>query len=576
MKNTIFLKIFSGFLLFTLLLTGITAFIYYNNVKSFHINTLVRDLVKLSEASKPNILPMLEQGLFSELDSYVKDLGSKIETRITIINQKGTVLADSDENPETMEDHKFRPEVIRAFEGFIGQSIRFSKTVRENMLYVGVPILKNGQVTHVLRLSLYIYDIKRLLGNLKSNLFRFFAVIFLLSLIVALFYTRNLTRPIRKLSHASRQIASGNFKVNVFVKNKDELRKLADSFNFMSERICDLFEELTSQKEKLNSTMDSIEEGLVIINISNNRILRGNLSFAHIVDQKDIAGKYYWEVLRESDFGELIHQVQKDNSSHSKEIILDGRIYACTVNRLEESSEIVATFHDITEIKNLEKIKKEFVLNVSHELRTPLTSIKGYLETFYYEANKKQRKYLDIARRNTERLIKIVEDLLVLSELETEEIKIELKKIDIRELLVMTSKIFEQRAKEKNLELHLNLPKKLPPVTGDRFRLEQMLINLMDNAVKYTEEGEITLSAFKDNVNLCIEVSDTGIGIPSREKSRVFERFYVGNKSRSRRSGGTGLGLSIVKHIIQIHKGKIELESTHGVGTTFRIFLPAH
>jgi two-component system phosphate regulon sensor histidine kinase PhoR len=231
-------------------------------------------------------------------------------------------------------------------------------------------------------------------------------------------------------------------------------------------------------------------------------------------------------------------------------------------------------FHDITEIKNTEKIKKDFILNVSHELRTPLTAIKGFIESLGTEIDKKNLRYLDILKRNTERLINIVNDLLVLSELEDRETVLRLEDVDLNQLIEDIRKIFEQKLKEKKLNLKIQSADKHITVKADSFQLEQIFINLIDNAIKYTQKGGIVITVKQDKKYTTISIEDTGIGIPKENLTRIFERFYVVNKSRSRSLGGTGLGLSIVKHIVLLHNGKIDVESTLGKGTKFTISLP--
>jgi two-component system phosphate regulon sensor histidine kinase PhoR len=259
-----------------------------------------------------------------------------------------------------------------------------------------------------------------------------------------------------------------------------------------------------------------------------------------------------------------------------EEMTLENRIFMCTVTPLEGGEQIVFIFHDITEIKNIERIKKDFVVNVSHELRTPLAAIKGYAETLREEADAEpNKKYVEIIERNTERLINIVNDLLLLSSLE-EKTALELDDIDLGGFLENVTKIFDQRLKDKELSLVINVKENLPPIKADLFKLEQLLINLLDNAAKYTDRGGITVSLDVHEKRVRLQVRDTGIGIPKEDILRVFERFYVVDKSRSRKSGGTGLGLSIVKHIVLLHHGAINIESALGQGTTVTVTLPIH
>jgi len=240
---------------------------------------------------------------------------------------------------------------------------------------------------------------------------------------------------------------------------------------------------------------------------------------------------------------------------------------------LPSQNETVLVFHDITGIKNLERIKKDFVVNVSHELRTPLTAIKGYAETIE-ETDTENLKYLEIIKRHTDRLINIVEDLLVLSELEEKELISMGDTFHLESVIDQVLKMFEGKLKTKNLKLSLEVQKDLPPVRGDLMKMEQVLINLVDNAIKYTEKGQITISLRMRDGSIELKVKDTGIGIPAEHLPRIFERFYTVDKSHSRRVGGTGLGLSIVKHIVHLHGGSINVESEPGMGSTFTIRYP--
>jgi two-component system phosphate regulon sensor histidine kinase PhoR len=278
--------------------------------------------------------------------------------------------------------------------------------------------------------------------------------------------------------------------------------------------------------------------------------------------------------MRNPRLAELLKKADTEKRNFVEELKLGDRIFMCSVTPLKGGEEIVSIFHDITEIKDIEKIKKDFVINVSHELRTPLTAIKGYAETLRNEVETTPgKKYLEIVERNIDRLINIVSDLLLLSSLEEKTI-LELGNIDLRGFLENVIKIFDQRLKDKQLSLVIDVKENLPPIKGDLFKLEQMLVNLLDNAVKYTDRGEITVSVDVQDKRVRIQVTDTGIGIPKGDIPRIFERFYVVDKSRSRKSGGTGLGLSIVKHIVLLHHGTIDIESALGKGTSVTVTFP--
>jgi len=573
MKRSIFIKIFGGYLLIILALTALVSVLSYKAIKDFHLDTLSRDLARLGSSVRLNVLSYFEGERFGEMDSFVKEFGKKINTRITVVDREGVVLADSDEDPKSMVNHRFRPEIAAALQGEVGESLRFSNTVKEDMLYVGLPMERKGEIIGVLRISLYLKDINLFLSRLRSTILRIVMLITVLALAVALFFTYTFSRPIREMTLASKRIASGDFDTRVFLKSRDELRELAKSFNFMTEKIQDLFTELSRQKEELASIIRSIEEGLLALG-HDGKILLSNESFNRIIRSEHVEGKYYWEAVRKPEFIELIRKVQEEKKNYAEELLFDGQTYLCSAALLPSREEIVVTLHDITKIRELEKIKKDFVVNVSHELRTPLTAIKGYVETLEEEVDEKAGDYLEIIKKHTDRLILIVKDLLLLSELEEKESKLEPEKVDVKSLIENVLTIFEPQFKEKKLKTEIKVLSKIPSISGDPFKLEQMFLNIIDNAVKYTQKGKITISLKKEDKDLSVEIEDTGIGIPEGYLPRIFERFYVVDKSRSRSLGGTGLGLSIVKHIVLLHNGQVKVESTPGKGTKFTVLLP--
>lgn len=574
MKRSIFLKVFGGYLLITFTLALLILVFAFKVTRTFYLDTLSHDLENLGGALKLQILPFLEDNRIEELDSFVKNFGKNINTRITIINREGRVLADSDEDPRFMENHKSRPEIYRALTGRVGKSLRFSTTVKEEMLYVGLPVERNGEISNVLRVSLYIKNINQLLSNLRTNIWRIVLLISLVSLIGAFIFSRSLSKPIRELSHASQRVASGDFETKVFLKNRDELKELAQCFNFMTERIKTSFREQSRQKEELNSILSSIQEGILALD-KKGKILFSNESFRRISQEDIVKGKFCWEVLRESQFDEFVKKVQEQKKNNTEEITIKERIFLCSAVFLSPREEVIVTLYDLTKDKNIEKMKKDFIVNVSHELRTPLTAIKGFVETLEAEISDRNRNHLAIIKKHTDRLINIVKDLLLLSELEEKDIKLEVEKVDLKNLMENILKIFEKKLKEKNLEAKIRAEGDNLLVKGDPFKLEQMFINIIDNAVNHTEKGNIVIFLKKKDRGLSIEIQDTGIGIPEEHLSRIFERFYVVDKSRSRALGGTGLGLSIVKHIVLLHKGKVSVDSTVGEGTKFTVLLPA-
>ena len=564
---------FIGYLLIIFALSSLILVLSLNTVREFYQDMLAGNLKTLANTLNPEVARFLDKGLTNELDGFIKDLGSKIHTRVTIITADGTVLADSDENIQTMENHSRRREVVEALQGKTGRSVRFSSTANEDMLYIAVPIMKSGKIIAVIRTSLYLKDVDNVLTKLNYHVAWVSLGVVLIALLGAFIISNSVVQPIKSLTSAARRVASGDFSARVFLKTKDELGELADNFNRMNEEMQRMFTELSQQKEELNSVIHSLQEGLLVVN-KQGRIIRANESFWRIVGNQPIEGKFYWEIMRNPQLSELLKKAGAEKGNFVEELTLGDRIFLCSVTPLEGGEGIVSIFHDITEIKNIEKIKKDFVINVSHELRTPLASIKGYAETLREEVDAEpSKKYVEIIERNTDRLINIVNDLLLLSSLE-EKPALELEEIDLRSSIENVIKIFDQRLKDKELSLVMDVRENLPRVKADLFKLEQMLVNLLDNAVKYTDRGEIAVSADVEDKRVQIQVRDTGIGIPKDDIPRIFERFYVADKSRSRKSGGTGLGLSIVKHIVLLHNGTINIESAPGEGTKITVTLP--
>jgi two-component system phosphate regulon sensor histidine kinase PhoR len=519
------------------------------------------------------ISPLVEDKRFQELDILVKQLGKSINTRITVINLEGVVLADSEKDPAEMENHKNRLEIRKTLSGKTGTSLRFSTTVKEEMLYVAIPIRKDKTIIGVLRMSLFLKDINIFLGTMRKEIIGIAFILTVISLLAATVFSRNLSIPIRKLVKGAHKVALGDFGAKIYLKNRDELRDLADSFNYMTERIESLFSDLSLMKEELDSIISSLQQGIIVLN-RDGRIILSNESCKKIIQNNNIDGKFYWEVVREPKLTELIKKGKEGKENLVEEIELQEKVFMCSTTFIAPKEEMVLVFNDITMIKNLEKLKKDFVVNVSHELRTPLSAIKGFVETLEDEVDKKHRHYLDVIKRHTERLINIVNDLLLLSELEEKRITLQLEDVNIESLIQNVQNIFNQRLKETGLTLKVNIDKKVPDIKADPFKLEQMFINLIDNAINYTEKGEIRISVTCENQQLKIQVEDTGKGIPEEHLDRIFDRFYVIDKSRSRKLGGTGLGLSIVKHIVLLHNGNINVKSDPEKGSKFIITLP--
>ena len=573
MKKTLFLKVFSGYASVIALLALAVMFFAPPQMWRHHIEERAAGLEHMALLLESQVIPYLTGSGTGDLRDLVSSVGRKTETRITVIDAAGNVLADSEKEARDMENHLFRPEIQAALQGEKRTSIRQSSTLKQKMMYMSVPLETGGKVVGALRLSFFMKDLEALLAGLRSDLLKIVGLVTLLALAIAFFFSRSIARPVRELIDASARVSSGDFEVAVSTRRSGEFKDFARSFNAMTGNLKAMFAEIRMKNEEINGILASIREGLCVLD-KDARVVLCNASFRRIVRNDAPESRHFWEVVRSSSLAEVVRRVRETRGEATEEAELGERAYFCSVAHLAEGDRLVVTLHDVTEFRALEKIKKDFVVNVSHELKTPLTAIKGFVETMEPRAEEENRPYLEIIRRNTDRLIAIVEDLLTLSQLEARGLKIEKSEVHVRPLAENILKIFEKRARDKGLTLALEATPDLPPVEGDPLQLEGLLLNLVDNAVKYTDKGRVTVRLTTRDGRLAIDVADTGSGIDAEHLPHVFERFYVADKSRSKKLGGTGLGLSIVKHIVLAHQGTVSIKSRLGEGTTVTVLLP--
>jgi two-component system phosphate regulon sensor histidine kinase PhoR len=417
-------------------------------------------------------------------------------------------------------------------------------------------------------------EIDNLLWKLSGHLILILGICFVVALLLTGWVSRSQSKPVEQLVEAARQVSRGSFDTKVFLIGSSELRELAAAFNTMTEKVKQLFEQQSRQQEEFNLILSSIQEGLLVID-QDHRVVLTNQSFRMMIGAFAPEGKLYWEVIRSPGLLEAFAQVREKQESGTCEISVAERIYFCSLTPIPQKRETAALFFDITERKKIEDIKRDLVSNISHEFRTPLTSIKGFLEALETEEDIQHKDYLEILKRNTDRLIAITDDLLLISQLEQHRSVLQIEPQAMGDISRNTARLFQTMASVKGLRLTVDIEPDLPLINGDRYMLEQMLVNLLQNAIRYTETGEVVLRIRKQNGGVAVEVIDTGIGIPEKDLPRIFERFYVVDRSRSRQLGGTGLGLSIVRNIAVQHKGKVEVRSVLGKGSTFTIRLPA-
>lgn len=573
--KSIFSKLFIGFIAILLAFSIITSILAYNSIKNYNVEIFKKDLSNLNSILEASVRNYLIAKDTAALDKYINENGKKINVRLTIIGADGKVLSDSKASADTMENHLSRPEIQQVLHNNqTGSSERYSHTMQNDMLYVSMPIYDGNTIIGFIRSSYFLEDLNPLLSDLSQNLLKIFIISILFVLVGVYIIARNISKPIGQLSSATKQVGKGEFSTQLFTKRKDEFGELVEDFNFMSNQIRELFDEINSQKNELRSIISAIPDGILVIKSKD--VLLTNNAFEKLFNYSPSRTIKIDELESSDILLKLIEKLENEGSFFTEELEVNNKPYTVSLSRIPSTEEIIFVFHDVSELKKLEKIKKDFIINVSHELKTPLTAIKGFIETLEEEITDNEHlRYIQIVRRHTDRLIGIVQDLLLLSELEDNSAvnKLLITQVDFSILIEGIIKLFEPKLKEKDLILKMNIEPNFPKINVDSYRFEQVMINLINNSIKYTERGGIEINAYTNHNKIIIEVIDTGIGICPEDRERIFERFYISDKSRSRKSGGSGIGLSIVKHIVMLHNGKITVDPTYTTGAKFVIEL---
>ena len=526
--------------------------------------------------------PLIRKKNSKKLDQLAEEYGKKLDVRITIVDNQGLVLADSREDPENMDNHLHRPEIQEALKNGLGKKTRHSATLDLDMKYVAIPITDQGNVVGIMRLALDLSKIEKMYRGIWVVLFQAGVITFIISIILSLKFARNITNPIENMTKIVEKISQGSLNQKIKANTKDEIGQLAKMFNQMVDRIKEKMNQISNEKSKIEAIVGSIGDGVIAVDL-NKEIVLINLAARDIFNvEEEVIRKPLINITQNYKLENLIDQSLNEFESITEEIELllpeerTFRVRSAPIIRENEAIGVVVSLRDITDIRQLQQMRTEFVSNVSHELKTPLTSIKGYVETLLeiepdtdtYES------FLEVIKDETNRLELLIDDILNLSKIESGVSDLD-EKVDINKVVTNLLSLLKPKAVEKNIDLNLDLGENLPLVQGDYNQLSRLMINLIDNAIKYTPEGgTVEVKARTETEKLIIEIEDTGIGIPEEDLARVFERFYRVDKGRSRKLGGTGLGLSIVKHIVENHNGEIEVESELEKGTIFTIEFP--
>lgn len=585
-KKRILWQLFPTYLLITF--TAIIAVGGYSlsSLRDFYYDRTAEDLKTrawLIERQVQKISPSLDSKSLMELS---QELGNKTGTRITIIDPSGRVLGDSHEDPLRMSDHSDRPEFKSALIGGIGTSVRFSNTLEERMMYLAVPFIDEEKIKGVVRTSIPVTFIEDALQLVEIKIAGAGLVIGLLAAGISLWASRRISRPIEKMRSAAESISKGEWNEELPIESDSiEISALADALNQMVTQLDERIRTITGQRNEREAVLSSMVEGVLALDAQERVISINHAAEKFIgVESGQAEGRLIQEVVRNPALLKFVSQILKKSENAETELTVGNEKYLQAHGAVLQDSQgqavgVVIVLNDITRIRRLETVRRDFVANVSHELKTPITLIKGFVETLLQGAldnRDETERFLDIIAKQVDRLNAIIEDLLSLSRLEQDPDRSEmvLEKTEIRGLMESAIRDCELKAAEKKSTIHLNCEEGLCLQVNAPL-ISQAVINLVDNALKYSEpENQVDVEVTKNKSEVIIGVQDWGCGIDSKHLPRLFERFYRVDQARSRKLGGTGLGLAIVKHIAQVHRGKVSAESTLGKGSRFSIHLP--
>ncbi|MGD8891835.1 MAG: ATP-binding protein [Desulfobacterales bacterium] len=586
-KKRLLWQLYPSYLLITLISLVAVTIYATSSLREFYLDRIATDLRARAYLLEKQILQFLGPLDAKVVDALCKELGKPSKTRITVILPSGIVIGDSDDDPNRMDNHALRPEVIQAKKGNVGRAIRFSTTLQQKMMYVAVPLMEQKRIVAVIRTSLPVTSIDEKLKSIQAQIAFGGLLIAFVAAGISLYVSRRISRPIEKMKEGAEHFARGELFHRLPETDLEEIGSLADALNQMAVQLDDRIKTIIDQRNELEAILSSMEEGVIAFDMDE-RIISINQSAARIFETipEEMLNRSIQEVIRNPELQQFVTQALSSTDNLEGDITLYHKgeriIYLHSTSLRGSSGDqigILVVMNDVTQVRRLENIRRDFAANVSHEIKTPLTAIKGFVETLRHGSVKKPeeiKRFLSIIEKHVNRLTAILEDLISLSRIEQDDEKqaIKLQKRPLKNVLQTAIGSCREKADLKHITIDSVCEDNMlamidPPL------LEQAIVNLLDNAIKYSDEGSsVHVSSFQKDDSIIISVQDHGIGITKEHLPRLFERFYRADKARSRKLGGTGLGLAIVKHITQAHGGTATVESTPGKGSTFSLHLP--
>jgi len=539
------------------------------------------DLASQSQMVKNLVHPLLDEGAPpATFDQLAKQLGAQTDTRITIIAPDGTVLGDSEADPATMDNHLNRPEVQEAIRSGQGESARRSSTLGTEFTYVATRITADDGLVSIVRVARPTATVNASLSDITRSVLIAVVVTAAAAAVLSLAIGSTVMRPLGRLTRAARGIAAGNLSERVSPRPSGEVGELADAFNKMAQSLEGLIAAASQERNRLVAALNSSIDAVLAVNAE------GRITFANVAaerlflrSQEELVGNPFVWVMPDEQVIEALRASREEGRREMRLIERPSRYYLQVITTpIIGGGEwrALVVFHDLTDVKRVEQVRRDFVANVSHELRTPLASIKSVIETLQsgaLEDREAAQDFLSRADSEIDRLVQMVEELMELSRIESGEVPLAQQPVEMAAVLTEAVERLRRQAERQGLNLSLEVAPNLPPIIGDAERLERVAVNLIHNALKFTPAGgSIHVSADFVGGTVTVKVSDTGVGIAPEDLPRIFERFYKADRARG--SVGTGLGLAVVKHTVEAHGGTVSVQSELGHGSTFRFSLP--
>ncbi len=586
-RRPLFWRVYPYYFIVILLSLFLVAIYGAGEMRKMYIGQVTDTLEARAKVTERILRPLLLANEITLLNRECREISDVSSTRITVIDAEGTVLGDSYENPLVMEKHGKRPEIVQAYGGKVGTETRYSNTLQQNMMYVAVPVLHDSVVIAVVRSAVPVSEVEIVLTSFYRNIAIGGAIIVILAALVSVAVLRRLTDPLRALRNGAGRFAAGDLDSLLPVPATEEIADLSESMNRMASQLDARIRTIARQRNEREAILSSMAEGVLALD-ADGKIVSLNRTAADFLglDIAQSAGKAFYEVIRAPSVLEFIERALRRTDVTEMEVTLPGASEKCFQVRAAALKDVsgarrgvVVVFNDITRLKRLESIRRDFVANVSHELRTPITAITGSIETLLDGAvdnSVDRERFLKMIARHSERLNHLVEDLLSLAQIESEieQTRAKLSRGRVNDVIESSVAAFQEKSRLHQVSVTLSCEPGLE-ADMDQGQLEQAISNLIDNAIKYSDTGSsVAVEVTTSDEEIVISVKDSGVGIAAEHLPRLFERFYRIDEARSREAGGTGLGLAIVKHIVAAHGGRVSVDSELGKGSVFRVHLP--